>query len=74
MPKKPNPLKLTDKELYYVCLSLESHLTHRDTFFTAKSRAIFNRLINKVIKNGMERENPKSILHPIAQFEEDEME
>lgn len=65
-----NNVNLTDNDLYCIALSIESHINHKDTFFTKKSAARFNRMINKVIKEGMSRKNPKAILHPIMNFDE----
>ena len=72
MKKKREKLDLTDKDLYYLSLSIESHLNSRDTFFTKKSSLAFNRMVKKIVDNGMTRKNPKSILHPIVNFEDEQ--
>jgi hypothetical protein len=61
-------IDFTDKELYYLALSLESHINSRDTFWTKKSKMIFHKLAKKIILEGMKRKDPKSILHPIVDF------
>jgi hypothetical protein len=66
-----NKIDFTDKELYCVALAIESHLNSRETFFTKQSAANFNRMIKKVVNEGMQRKNPKSILHPIQEFEDE---
>jgi hypothetical protein len=65
-----NKIDFTDKELYYIALAIETHVNSRETFFTKQSATEFNRVINKVVNEGMQRRNPKSILHPIMQFED----
>ena len=67
-----NKIDLTDKELYYVALSIESHINSRDTFWTKQSLVNFNRMFKKVVSEGMARKNPKSILHPIIKFKDEE--
>lgn len=61
----------TDKELYYVALAFESHLNSRDTWINEESAKVINSAIKKIIDNGMKRKNPKSILHPIIQFNDE---
>jgi len=61
----------TDKELYCIALAIESHLNSRETYFTKKSAAVFNRMVRKVVDAGKKRKSPKSILHPIVKFEDD---
>ena len=63
-------IDFTDKELYCVVLAIESHLYSRESYFTKKSAAMFNRMIKKVVDNGLKRKNPKSILHPIMNFDD----
>ena len=65
-----NKIDLTDKELYCVALAIQSHLESRETYWTKQSAANFNRMLKKIIKEGMERKDPKSILHPIVEFDE----
>jgi len=66
-----NKIDFTDKELYCVALAISTHLGSRETYYTKKSATIFNRMIKKVIAEGMERKEPKSILHPIVEFEDE---
>lgn len=63
-------LDFTDKELYYVALAFESHLNSRDTYISKKGAKIINSVIKKIIDNGMKRKDPKTILHPILNFNE----
>jgi hypothetical protein len=72
MKKKREQIDLTDKELYYIALSIESHLNSRDTYFTSKSCIIYNKMVKKIVDNGMTRKDPKSILHPIVKFEDEQ--
>ena len=67
-----NKIDFTDKELYCVALAISSHINSRDTYWTKQSAADFNRMLKKVIAEGMERKNPKSILHPIVEFEDEQ--
>lgn len=68
--KMRNSIDFTDRELYCVALAIESHLCSRETYFTKKSAIMFNRMIKKVVDEGLKRKNPKSILHPIMKFED----
>lgn len=63
-------LDFTDKELYYVALAFESYLNSRDTYISKKGAKIINSVIKKIIDNGMKRKDPKTILHPILNFNE----
>lgn len=63
-----NKIDFTDNELYCVALAISTHLNSRETYWTKKSTANFNRMLKKVIAEGMERKDPKSILHPIVEF------
>ena len=65
-----NKIDFTNKELYCVALAIRSHLESRETYFTKQSAANFNRMIKKVITEGMNRTDPKSILHPIVNFDD----
>lgn len=67
-----NKIDLTDKELYCVALAIQSHLESRETYFSKQSAANFNRMVKKIINEGMERKDPKSILHPIVNFDDEE--
>ena len=64
-------MDFTDKELYCVALAISTHLSSRETHWTKNSAANFKRMLEKVIAEGMERKDPKSILHPIVDFEDD---
>lgn len=64
-------IDFTDKELYYIALAIESHLSSKETYFTKKSANVFNKMVKKVIVAGLKRKNPKSILHPIMKFDDD---
>ena len=66
-----NKIDLTDKELYCVALAIQSHLESRETYFSKQSAANFNRMVKKIINEGMERKDPKSILHPIVNFDDE---
>ena len=63
-------IDLTDRELYFLALSIQSHLNSRDTYFTKTDKIIYNKLINKLVEIGLNRKNPPAILHPIMKFEE----
>ena len=65
-------IDFTDKELYYVALAFESHLNSRDTWISKGGAKVINNAIKKITENGLKRKNPKSILHPIYQFENEE--
>lgn len=65
-------INLSDKELYCVALAIETHINARETYWTTKSANNFNRMVKKIIEEGMKRKDPKSILHPILNFNEDE--
>lgn len=67
---KREPIDFTDRELYCIALAISSHLSSRETFFTAKSANMFNKMTKKIVDAGMKRKNPKSILHPIINFNE----
>ena len=64
-----NKIDFTDKEFYRIALAIESHINSRDTYWTKKSAANFNRMMKKIITEGRERKNSKYILHPILNFE-----
>ena len=64
-------IDFTDKELYYVALAFESHLNSRDTWISKGGAKVINNAIKKITENGLKRKNPKSILHPIYQFEDE---
>ena len=63
-------IDFTDKELYYVALAFESHINSRDTYIGKNDAKIIKRTLQKIIDNGMKRKNPKSILHPIINFDD----
>ena len=65
-------IDFTDKELYYVALAFESHLNSRDTWISKGGAKVINNAIKKITENGLKRKTPKSILHPIYQFENEE--
>ena len=67
-----NKLNFTDRELYSISLAIESHLNSRDTYMSKGGAKVFNSVIKKICDEGMKRKDPKSILHPIFKFEEDE--
>jgi len=67
--KEVKSVYFTDKELYYIALAFKSHLNSRDTWISSQGARVINNVINKVKKIGMKRRNPKSILHPIINFE-----
>lgn len=69
---KREKLDFTDKELYYIALAIQSHLNSRETYWTSKSRNIFNKMFKKVVCAGLTRKNPESILHPIINFDDNE--
>lgn len=71
MSKRP-PLDLTDRELYYVALCIQSHINDRNRWTSKGGAMVFRNLFNKIATNGFERKDPKSILHPIINFDEDE--
>lgn len=64
-------LDLTDRDLYYLSLAIESHLSSRDTYWTKKNVKGFNQLIKKVVDIGLKRKDPRAILHPIMKFEDE---
>jgi hypothetical protein len=61
-------IDFTDKELYRVSLAFESYLNNRDTWISKGGAMVINNTLKKIIDNGMQRKNPKSILHPIKEF------
>ena len=63
-------IDFTDKELYYIALSIESHINSRDTWISKGGARVINSAIKKIVDNGMKRKNPKKILHPIKHFPE----
>lgn len=67
--KENKSIYFTDKELYYVALAFESHLNSRDTWTSSQGAKIISNTLKKIEKSGMVRGNPKSILHPIIDFE-----
>ena len=67
-----NKIDFTDKELYCVALAIKSNLQSRETYWTKQSAANFNRMIKKIIDEGLKRKDPKYILHPIVDFDEEE--
>lgn len=67
-----NKIDLTDKELYCVALAIESHIQSRETYWTKQSATNFNRMAKKIIDEGLKRKDPKSILHPIVNFDDEE--
>ena len=68
-----NKIDFRDKELYCVALALSTHISSREIYWTKKSAANFKRMLKKVIAEGMERKDPKSILHPIVEFEDEQL-
>lgn len=65
-------IDFTDKELYYVALAFESHLNSRDTWISKSGAKVINSALKKITDNGLKRKNPKSIIHPIYGFKDDE--
>lgn len=65
-------IDFTDKELYYVALSLRCYLNDRDTWIGKGGAKILNSVLKKVRESGMKRKNPKSILHPIKNFDDEQ--
>ena len=68
---KQEKIDFTDKELYFIALAIESHLCSRETYFSKGGARVFNNVIKKIIDNGLKRKNPRSILHPIMNFEDE---
>ena len=69
--KKREKLDFTDKELYFIALAFSTHLNSRDTWIGKGGAMVINNTLKKIVDNGMKRNNPKSILHPIYNFEDD---
>ena len=69
---KREKIDFTDKELYYITLAFESHLNSRDTWISKGGAKVINSALKKIINNGLKRKNPKSILHPIMNFNDEE--
>ncbi len=67
-----NKIDFTDNELYCVALAIQTHLNSRETYFTKKSACMFNKMVKKIIAEGMQRKDPQSILHPIYEFDEED--
>lgn len=65
-------IDFTDKELYYVALAFESHLNSKDTWISKSGAKVINSALKKITDNGLKRKNPKSILHPIYGFKDNE--
>jgi len=65
-------IDFTDKELYYVALAFQSHLQSRETWISKGGAKVINSALKKITDNGLKRKNPKSILHPIYGFGDDE--
>jgi hypothetical protein len=60
-------IDFTDRELYYVAHIFRSYL-EGDNWISKGGAKIINSILNKIIENGMKRKDPKSILHPIKEF------
>ncbi len=67
---KREKIDFTDKELYYIALSIKSHLSSRETYFSPNGARVFNSAVKKILNNGLKRKDPKSILHPIMKFDD----
>jgi hypothetical protein len=53
--KEISQLELTDRDLYWIALSIESHINHRDTYFTKKSAREYNKMVMKIRIEGYKR-------------------
>ena len=67
-----NKLDFTDRELRIIASALSCYLYSRETFFTKGSAMVFNHTSAKIIKEGMQRKNPRSILYPLVNFDKEE--
>lgn len=68
---KRNALDFTDKELYSLSLAIQSHLNSRETWMSKGNARVFSSVMNKIINEGNNRNDPKGILHPLVKFDDD---
>lgn len=68
---KREKLDFTDRELYYISLAFQTHLNSRDTWISKGGARVINSALKKIVDNGMKRKDPKSILHPIYKFKDE---
>nr|AKH46766.1 hypothetical protein [uncultured marine virus] len=68
---KREKIDFTDKELYRVALAFESYLYDRNTWYNRGGAMVINNALKKIRENGLKRKNPKSILHPIMEFNDE---